>query len=55
MVSSVQISGSLCVVLEHIRVLGMKTLSGSLSSNKWFAVFSFGTHTCVSMMEGLNG
>jgi len=50
-VSSVQISGSLCVVLEHTYVLGVQTLSGSLSSNKWFAVCYFGTHTCVSGVE----
>jgi len=31
-VSSVQISGSLCVVLEHTRVWGVKTL-------KWLAQF----------------
>jgi len=46
-VSSVQISGSLCVVLEHTRVLGVKTLSGYLRSIKWFVVCCFGTHTRV--------
>jgi len=50
-VSSVQISGSLCVVLEHTRVSGVKTLSGCLSSNKWFAVCNFETQTCVSGVE----
>ena len=44
----VQISGSLCVLLEHTRVSGVECLSGSLSSNKWFTVCTFGTHTWVS-------
>jgi len=54
-VTSVHLSGSLCVVLEHRHVLVVKTLNGSLSSNKWFAVCTFGTPTCVSGVKCLNG
>jgi len=46
-VSSVQLSGSLCVILEHTRVSGVEGLSGQRSSPKWFVVCNFGTHTCL--------
>jgi len=55
LVRSVQISGSLCVLLEHTFVSGVECLSGSLSSNKWFAVCTFGTHRYVSGVECLSG
>ena len=44
MVHPVHLSGSLCVVMEHTRVLVVECLTGSPSSTKWFAVCSFGTH-----------
>jgi len=55
-VRPIHLSGSLCVLLEYKHVSqGVECPSGSPSSNKWFAVCTFGTHTYVLGVKCLSG